>query len=172
MQVDQKNLLIWGLTCVTHAALHILCLTVGETVSLKTLPFLNTGCSILHWLSFGTFCFCAQTPGLIFTSGRLLLSTLNSLIHVLTVLTARRIAITANSLGSQFAVFVTTHIYVILAYESCVTLFLSLDSLVATVRLFRFCEATGGLGHQHSTDCSKTAWRESLWKYKYKITKK
>lgn len=153
------------LNCVTHAALHILCLTVWKTVSLKTLPFLYTGCSILHWLSFGTFCLCTQTSGLIFTCGWLLLSTLNSLIHELTVLAARRIAITAFSLGSKFAVFVTTHIYIILAYKSCITLFLSLNPLVTTVRLFGFCEATGGLGHQYSADCSKTAWREPLIVY-------
>lgn len=150
------------LTCVTHAALHILCLAIGETISLKALSFLNTGCSILHWLSFRTFCLCTQTPGLILTGSWLLLSTLYSLVHIFAVLAARRIAITTNSLWSKFAVFVTAHIYVILAYKSSITFFLSLNSLVTTVRLFGFSEATRGFCHQHSTDCSKTAWRESL----------
>lgn len=149
-------------TCITHAALHILCFTIRKTVPLKALSFLNTWCSIFHGLGLWALSLGSQAPWLIFTGSWLLLTTFDSMVHVLTALAARRVAVTATSLRSQLTVFVTTHINIILSHKPSITLFLSLYTLVTTVWLLWFSEAPWGFGNQHSTNCSQTAWRKPL----------
>lgn len=108
---------LWKLTIVTHAALLSLCLAIRNAFSILALSFLQTHCLVLHWRTFRAFGRGSGAPGFLFAGCVLSFPALDSGHHELTMLTTRRVLITADSslVTSQLAIFVAAGVVVLSA---------------------------------------------------------
>lgn len=146
---------------IAHTALKSLRFTVWNAFACSTLSPLLTNRSVVHRWWLGTISVSTWTSCFLFACGVSCFTALNTGLHELTVLTARRVLITANSalILTQFAVLVTALVVVFGAQQTSIALLVTFNSKISTERFFRLWKAATTLRLQHFSDrTERTRW--------------